>query len=343
MDKIAVVILNWNGCDMLRTFLPSVIHYSEGATIYVADNGSTDSSVEVIVKDFPSVCLIKLGKNYGFAEGYNQALQQIEAEYVVLLNSDVEVTEQWLNPLVSYMDGHSEVVACQPKLRSWGHKDRFEYAGAAGGFIDRYGYPYCRGRIMNTVEDDHGQYDLVIPIFWATGAALFIRLSDYIEVGGLDERFFAHMEEIDLCWRLRARGKQIVCIPESVVYHVGGATLKRENPRKTFLNFRNNLIMLYKNLPSAELNHVMRIRTVLDYIAALSFLFKFQLPNALAVWRARKEFYLLKQSYVSVREDNLRKTSTETIPERTKNSILAQYYLCGKKIFSQLEKRILFT
>lgn len=336
MDKIAVVILNWNGCDMLRTFLPSVIRFSEGATIYVADNGSTDTSVEVLTKEFPSVSIIELHHNYGFAEGYNQAFGQIQAEYAVLLNSDVEVTEGWLNPLMSYMDSHPEVAACQPKLHSWRSKGQFEYAGAAGGFIDRYGYPYCRGRIMNTVEEDRGQYDSVAPIFWATGAALFIRLADYMEAGGLDERFFAHMEEIDLCWRLRARGKQIVCIPESTVYHVGGATLKRENPRKTFLNFRNNLIMLYKNLPSDELNYVMGVRGVLDYVAALSFLLKFQFPNALAVWRARKEYHLLKQSYTPVREDNLKKTSGVTIPERTKNSILAQYYLCGKKYFSQL-------
>lgn len=336
MDKIAVVILNWNGCDMLRNFLPSVIRFSEGATIYVADNGSTDTSVEVLSTEFPSVSIIELHRNYGFAEGYNQAFRQIQAEYVVLLNSDVEVTERWLTPLVSYMDNHPEASACQPKLHSWRNKGQFEYAGAAGGFIDHYGYPYCRGRIMNTVENDRGQYDSAVPIFWATGAALFIRLADYVEVGGLDERFFAHMEEIDLCWRLRARGKQIVCIPESTVYHVGGATLKRENPRKTFLNFRNNLIMLYKNLPSDELNYVMRVRGVLDYVAALSFLLKLQFPNALAVWRARKEFHLLKQTYASVREENLRKTSAGTIPERTKNSILAQYYLCGKKYFSQL-------
>lgn len=336
MDKIAVVILNWNGCDMLRNFLPSVIRFSEGATIYVADNGSTDTSVEVLSTEFPSVSIIELHRNYGFAEGYNQAFRQIQAEYVVLLNSDVEVTERWLTPLVSYMDNHPEASACQPKLHSWRNKGQFEYAGAAGGFIDHYGYPYCRGRIMNTVENDRGQYDSAVPIFWATGAALFIRLADYVKVGGLDERFFAHMEEIDLCWRLRARGKQIVCIPESTVYHVGGATLKRENPRKTFLNFRNNLIMLYKNLPSDELNYVMRVRGVLDYVAALSFLLKLQFPNALAVWRARKEFHLLKQTYASVREENLRKTSAGTIPERTKNSILAQYYLCGKKYFSQL-------
>ena len=248
MDKIAVVILNWNGCEMLRSFLPSVVRYSktEGAKIYVADNGSTDASVDMLRQEFPDVHLIILKENLGFAEGYNLALQQVSAEYVMLLNSDVEVTEHWLVPLVSYMDAHPEVAACQPKIRSWRQKELFEYAGAAGGFIDRYGYPFCRGRIMSAVEKDNGQYDTVVPVFWATGAALFIRRKDYLDAGGLDGRFFAHMEEIDLCWRLRARGRMLVCVPQSTVYHVGGATLKKENPHKTFLNFRNNLVTLGK-------------------------------------------------------------------------------------------------
>lgn len=338
MDKIAVVILNWNGCEMLRSFLPSVVRCSEtdGAVVYVADNGSTDASVEMLRREFPTVHLIILEENQGFADGYNLALQQVSAEYVVLLNSDVEVTEHWLSPLVAYMDAHPEVAACQPKIRSWRQKELFEYAGAAGGFIDRYGYPFCRGRIMGEVEVDKGQYDTVIPVFWATGAALFIRLKDYRDAGGLDGRFFAHMEEIDLCWRLRARGRLLVCIPQSVVYHVGGATLKKENPRKTFLNFRNNLVMLYKNLPQAELASVMRVRAILDYVAVLSFLLKGQIPNALAVLRARRAYHSLRPSYAVAREENLEKTSLPVIPERTKNSILAQFYLHGKKFFSQL-------
>lgn len=240
MNKISVVILNWNGCEMLRSFLPSVLRYSEaeGVEVCVADNGSTDQSVEMLRREFPSVRRILLDGNHGFADGYNLALRQVEAEYVVLLNSDVEVTGQWLQPMAAYLDAHPEVAACQPKIRSWRQKEWFEYAGAAGGFIDRYGYPFCRGRVMGVVEADRGQYDTVLPIFWATGAAMFIRLADYREAGGLDGRFFAHMEEIDLCWRLRTRGRGIVCIPQSVVYHVGGATLKKENPHKTFLNFR---------------------------------------------------------------------------------------------------------
>ncbi len=338
MDKIAVVILNWNGCDMLRSFLPSVVSLSEadGAVVYVADNGSTDVSVEMLRREFPSVRLILLKENHGFADGYNLALQEVEAEYAVLLNSDVEVTGHWLRPLADYMDAHPEAAACQPKILSWRQKEMFEYAGAAGGFLDRYGYPFCRGRIMDVVEEDRGQYDSIVPVFWATGAALFIRLKDYREAGGLDGRFFAHMEEIDLCWRLRARGRQIVCVPQSVVYHVGGATLKKENPRKTFLNFRNNLVMLYKNLPSEDLVPVMRIRAFLDYVAAAVFLFKFQFSNAWAVLRARREYRSLRPSFAPAREENLRKVSQSAIPERTKSSILVQRYFHGKKYFSQL-------
>ena len=335
MDKVAVVILNWNGCEMLRSFLPSVVRCSD-TEIYVADNGSTDASVEMLRQEFPSVHLIILDKNRGFAEGYNLALQQVSAEYVVLLNSDVEVTGHWLAPLVDYMDAHPEVAACQPKIRSWRHKERFEYAGAAGGFIDRYGYPFCRGRIMGVVEEDNGQYDTVVPVFWATGAALFIRLKDYQDAGGLDGRFFAHMEEIDLCWRLRARGRMLVCVPQSTVYHVGGATLKKENPHKTFLNFRNNLVMLYKNLPEEELGYVMRVRAVLDCVAALSFLLKGQFANMWAVLRARRAFHSLRPLFAADREENLKKTSLPVIPERTKSSILVQFYLHGKKFFSRL-------
>ena len=226
MKKVSVVILNWNGLEMLQRFLPKVVEYSQGedVEVCVADNASTDASCAWVEKNYPDVRLVALDQNYGFAEGYNRALQQVEAEYVVLLNSDVEVTPHWLEPLLAYMDAHPEVAACQPKIRSERHKEYFEYAGAAGGFIDKYGYPFCRGRIFDVVERDESQYDTIQSIFWATGAALFIRLKDYQEAGGLDARFFAHMEEIDLCWRLRSRGRQLVCIPQSVVYHVGAAT-----------------------------------------------------------------------------------------------------------------------
>lgn len=335
---VAVVILNWNGCEMLRRFLPSVVRYSEedGAVVYVADNGSTDESVEMLCSEFPTVHLILLEENFGFAEGYNRALKEVHEEYVVLLNSDVEVTPHWLSPLSSYLDAHPEVAACQPKLRSQGQPERFEYAGAAGGYIDRYGYPFCRGRLMQSVEVDNGQYDTTVPVFWASGAALFIRWADYEAVGGLDGRFFAHMEEIDLCWRLRARGRGIVCVPQSVVFHVGGATLKRENPNKTFLNFRNNLLMLYKNVPARELGHVMRVRGLLDHVAALVFLLKGQWANAQAVWQARREFHKLKPTFTAARADNLRRTTQHDIPERTHFSLLLRYYLLFRHWYSKL-------
>lgn len=338
MKKISVVILNWNGCEMLRSFLPSVVRYSAGddVEVCVADNGSTDSSVSMLREEFPMVRLILLEQNNGFADGYNLALKEVEAEYVVLLNSDVEVTEHWLEPLADYMDAHPGVAACQPKILSWRDRTKFEYAGAAGGYMDYYGYPFCRGRVMGSVEEDRGQYDVIAPVFWATGAALFIRLADYIDAGGLDGRFFAHMEEIDLCWRLRSRGRGIVCIPQSTVYHVGAATLKKESPRKTFLNFRNNLVMLYKNLPDEEFTSVMRVRVFLDYLAAFQFLLKGQFGNAKAVVHARSEYKRIRTYFQKAREENLQKNRADVIPERIKSSILRQFYVKGQKRFSQL-------
>lgn len=338
MKKVSVVILNWNGVDMLREFLPSVVDCSQGEEIEicVADNASEDTSLAMLRAEFPMVRLIELDQNYGFAEGYNRALAQVDAEYVVLLNSDVEVTPHWLEPLLDYMDAHPETAACQPKLLSWHRKEYFEYAGASGGFIDRYGYPFCRGRILDVVEKDEGQYDTVMQVMWATGAAFLIRLSDYREAGGLDGRFFAHMEEIDLCWRLRSRGRRIVCIPQSVVYHVGGATLKKDNPRKTFLNFRNNLLMLYKNLPDEELNRVLCVRGVLDRVAALVFFLKGDRENARAVVQARREFEEMRCSFADARMENLTRATDKVIPERFSFSVLMKYYLCGKKYFSRL-------
>ena len=337
-NKVAVVILNWNGCQMLRQFLPSVVAHSEadGGVVYVADNGSTDDSVEMLCQEFPMVRQILMDENYGFAEGYNRAIAELNEPYVVLLNSDVEVTSHWLQPLIAYMDAHPEVAACQPKLLSYNEPDKFEYAGAAGGFIDCYGYPFCRGRLMQQVELDKGQYDEPAEIFWASGAALFIRRNDYEAVGGLDPRFFAHMEEIDLCWRLKARGRGIVCLPESVVFHVGGATLKRENPNKTYLNFRNNLIMLYKNLPERELGHVMRVRFLLDHVAAFTFLLKGQWQNALAVRHARKEYHRQRPYFRASRMDNQRKAKQPRPQGKVKFSLLIQYYLLFRKRYSQL-------
>lgn len=340
MDKVAVVILNWNGCELLKQFLPSVVSYTEqdGGVVYVADNGSEDSSLQLLRKMFTTVSIIALGKNYGFAEGYNKALEAVDAEYVVLLNSDVEVTPHWLRPLLDFMDSHPHVAACQPKLRSWHQKEAFEYAGASGGFIDRYGYPYCRGRIMSAVEKDNGQYDDIIPVAWATGAALFIRLADYKEAGGLDGRFFAHMEEVDLCWRLWSLGREVYCVPQSVVYHVGGGTLQKENPRKTFLNFRNNLLMLYKNLPDDRLKSVMAMRAVLDYVAALSFLLKGEWRSAWMVLKARHAYRGLRKDYTSFRSKmhNLRRVRLPFFQER--DCILWSYYLKGIRKYSDLDK-----
>lgn len=340
--KVAVVILNWNGEQMLRDFLPSVVAHSVlpeamgEAVVYVADNGSTDGSLALIAEEFPSVRTIVFDVNYGFADGYNKAFEQIDAEYAVLLNSDVEVTPGWLLSLTEYMEAHPEVAASQPKLMAYHRKEEFEYAGAMGGFLDCYGYPYCRGRIFDTVEKDLHQYDTDVSLLWATGACLMVRLPKYKEVGGLDGRFFAHMEEIDLCWRLRCRGYEVRSVAASVVYHVGGATLNAGNPRKTFLNFRNNLLMLYKNLPERDLCRVLFVRGLLDYVAAAMFVVKGEWGSAKAVVRARREFRKLKPEYKASREENLLKAVSMEVPERSCFSILWQYHARGRKTYDKL-------
>lgn len=340
MNKLAIVILNWNGSRLMEKFLPSVVAYSpaEIASVIVADNGSTDDSLAMLREKFPTVRLIELGCNYGFAEGYNQALKQVDADYVVLLNSDVEVTPGWLDAPLAALESDPAIVAAQPKIRARREPERFEYAGAAGGYMDRYGYPFCRGRLFNVVEIDRGQYDAPADVLWATGACLFIRTEVYKASGGLDAGFFAHQEEIDLCWRLRSRGYRLVCTPGSVVYHVGGATLSTESPRKTFLNFRNNLLMLYKNLPDKQLRPVMRVRFWLDYLAALKFLLSGHPSNAKAVYQARQEFFDLLPVYASKRRENLEKTTLEKIPEVLDRSLLMLFYLKGKKTFTALQK-----
>ena len=338
MDKLAIVILNWNGAAMLRQYLPGVLQYSrDEATVYVADNASTDDSLELLRAHFPEVRLILLEKNWGFAEGYNRALAQIDAEYYLLLNSDIEVTHHWLTPLLEFMDAHPDAAACQPKLLSIADRDMFEYAGASGGFLDRYGYPFCRGRIFDTVERDDGQYDYPAEILWATGAALLVRACIYNNVKGLDRRFFAHNEEIDLCWRLRLLGYKIYCLPESVVYHVGGGTLPKSNPMKTFLNFRNNLTMLYKCLPDNELRHVMRWRWWLDYLAAWQMLLlKRNLGDFLAVCRARRAFKRWRKDFEDDRRQIQQSRLLKEIPEQRPFSLLWQYYAKGRKRYSDL-------
>ena len=339
MYKLAIVILNWNGEKMLRQYLPSVIQYSrDEATVYVADNASTDNSLELLRTHFPEVKLVILEKNWGFAEGYNKALKQIDAEYYLLLNSDIEVTHHWLTPMIEFLDSHDDVAACQPKLLSIFDKDSFEYAGASGGYLDRFGYPFCRGRIFETVEKDNGQYDYATDILWATGAALMIRAKDYWEAGGLDGRFFAHNEEIDLCWRLRIMGRRIVCLPESYVYHVGGGTLPKGNPMKTFLNFRNNLTMLYKCLPDEELKYVMRWRWWLDYLAAWEMLIlKRNIGDFKAVYRARRAFKRWKKDFADDRKKIQQSRAAKQIPEQKGFSLLWQYYAKGRKTFSSLD------
>ena len=294
MDKkIAVVILNWNGAKLLEQFLPSVIAYSDEANIYVADNASTDNSIAVIKEQFPSVKIIQNEGNFGFAMGYNVALQTIVEPYYALVNSDIEVTENWLSPILSLFDNEPNIGIIQPKILDYKSKEYFEYAGAAGGYIDSYGYPYCRGRIFDTLEKDNHQYEDETEIFWASGACFFIRKEIYRKLNGFDSDFFAHQEEIDLCWRAFNLGYSAKYTSKSVVYHVGGATLNQGNPKKTFLNFRNSLLMLLKNLPSNQLVPILFMRLTLDGIAGIQFIFKGKFAHCFAVLKAHFYFYHL--------------------------------------------------
>ena len=283
---------------MLRTYLPSVLKANSRkpvADIIVADNGSTDDSLDVLRTEFPEVKTIILDRNYGFAEGYNRAIAQVNTDYTVLLNSDVETPEGWLAPLLDYMEAHPEVAAVQPKVRSWRQRELFEHAGAAGGYLSWLGYPYCRGRRFGRVEQDRGQYDSVATVDWTTGACMCVRTSVYKETGGLDAAFFAHMEEIDLCWRMRNAGWQLACVPESTVFHLGGGSLSYDNPRKTYLNFRNNLLMIYKNRTFPWI--VLTLRFFLDYAAALMFLCPGRAGSAKAVCTARGDYRSMRKNY----------------------------------------------
>lgn len=330
MNKVAVIILNWNGEKLLREYLPSVIETTDSsiADVFVADNGSTDSSVELLRKEFPQVKLLEFSENYGFAEGYNRAIKATNYPYTVLLNSDVATTEGWINVLYDYMEANPNVGACQPKIRAYTNKTHFEYAGAAGGFIDRNGYPYCRGRIFDTVEEDKGQYDEVMPIFWATGAALMVRSQLYIDAGGLDKDFFAHMEEIDLCWRILLTGSEIMAVPQSVVYHLGGGSLPTSNPRKTYLNFRNNLLMLHKNLPDETRGKTLFIRRLLDTVAWAKYMATFDFKNANAILKAHNDFKKMRKAYTTHPTIDLLRTRTDC-----RRNILLDYYLRGRKKF----------
>ena len=333
---IAVVILNWNGLHFLEQFLPEVIMHSKPFRVVLADNASTDDSVSWTKEHFPELEIVVNSSNGGFAKGYNDALKQIQADYYVLLNSDVEVSENWLSPLVETMK-NQEVAGCQPKVHSFKLRDTFEHAGASGGFLDKYHYPFCRGRIMVHVEKDEGQYDYPSKIFWATGACLMIRSNIYWEAGGLDERFFAHMEEIDLCWRIQRMGLHFEVNPQSVVYHVGGGTLNYMNPKKTFLNFRNSLLMIHKNQRTA-LTYVLFRRFCFDGLAALIFLLKGQFPHFSAVFKAHMSFYNLLPSSVKERR-KWKKLDKKTPVSFYRGSILWALYIQKVTKFKDLNQR----
>ena len=327
MKKIAVVILNWNGVQLLEQFLPSVVQFSPEAVIYVADNASTDDSVAFVKANFPTVRIIQNSTNFGFAQGYNEALQHIDADIYALVNSDIEVTANWLQPILNTFEKDRDTAIIQPKLLDFKNKDYFEYAGAAGGFIDKYGYPYCRGRVFDTVEKDLGQYDNNCEISWASGACFFIRSSVYKELGGFDEIFFAHQEEIDLCWRATNKGYKIKYQHDSTVYHVGGATLKQGNPKKTYLNFRNSLLMLSKNLPKNKLFPILFTRMILDGLAGIQFILQGKAAHFTAILKAHYSFYTLLSVTYKKRSNFQSETYYST------KSIVYQYYVNSGKIF----------
>ncbi len=334
MSRTAVVILNFNGEKLLPQFLPSVVERSGSAQVIVADNGSTDQSLKLLDEQFPSVTVIRLDKNYGFCGGYNRALNQVKSDYVVLLNSDVEVTPGWLKPMTDLLDSNPSIGALQPKILSYRERHLFEYAGAAGGFIDSLGYPFCRGRIFDTVETDRGQYDDSREIFWATGACLMIRLDLYHQLGGLDEDFFAHMEEIDLCWKIQRRGMKVFSCGKSSVYHLGAGTLGYGSPGKVFLNFRNGLNLIFKHLDTREMIYKLPVRMLLDWVAALKFVVSGEFNQALAVLRAH--FHFLKGLPRTMQKRQLIRAANPEYPRTAVygGSVLFGYFLKGWKTFS---------
>lgn len=341
--KVAVVILNFNGKSFLEKFLPEIITHSLPHSIIVADNGSTDNSVSFVKEFFPQVSLLENGGNYGYAKGYNLALKKVEAEYYILLNSDVEVSTNWIQPIISLMDGDKKIAACQPKLLDFNQRDTFEYAGASGGFIDKYGYPFCRGRVFNSLEKDKGQHNLSREVFWASGACLFVRSDAFWKVGGFDDDYFAHMEEIDLCWRLKNVGYKIYVEPASVIYHIGGGTLNKLSKRKTFLNFRNNLITYTKNSASGFLFWRIVTRLILDGVAAFKFLFDGQPKHFFAVLRAHYYYYswlgkTLKKRKAMKEMEGFKFTSSQLY----KANIVSAYFLKHKKSFDDLNQELFY-
>lgn len=340
MSQTAIVILNYNGEKLLRQFLPSVIQHSGNAEIIVADNNSSDQSVAFLQQSFPLIRIISLDKNYGFCGGYNRALKQVAADYYVLLNSDIEVTANWLTPMVTLLNNNPHVAAVQPKVLSYHHKNKFEHAGAGGGFIDSLGYPFCRGRILNSVEEDAGQYNDEVEVFWASGACLMIRSELYHKFKGFDEDFFAHMEEIDLCWKLHRAGKKIYYCGNSTVYHLGAGTLGYQQPGKTYLNFKNGLSLIFKHLLPSELIYKLPLRILLDWIAAFHFLLKGEPKNFGAVLRAHYRFLTELNQNIPKRKEL--QQSYPTYPNTLIYSglIVVDYYLKGKKKVSGLRFRV---
>ena len=335
MPKVAVVILNYNGKRFLEQFLPNVLENTnrELAEIIVADNASTDDSVAFMQSHYPDIRLIENESNGGFATGYNLALRQIEAKYFVLLNSDIEVAPHWIEPIVEMMDADESIAACQPKILSYHDKTKFEYAGSCGGFIDKYGYPFCRGRIFQNLETDECQYDTPMEVFWATGACMFVRAELFLKHGGLDDSFFAHMEEIDFCWRMKNLGFSVFCCPQSKVYHIGGGTLPKNSPHKTYLNFRNNLSLLVKNLPDNKMHRVIIYRIFLDWIAAFKFLFEGCVGDFKAVFQAHIDFYR-RLGALREKRSQLQHHQVSCIYQR---NIVVDGMLFGKRKFSDLK------
>lgn len=334
MSLLSIVILNYNGAKYLEEFLPGVIRHSGDFEIVVADNASSDRSLSMIREKFPAVRIIRLGGNFGFCGGYNRALKDVQSEYYLLLNSDIEVTANWITPLLKMMEQNPEVAAVQPKIRSFHNKELFEYAGAAGGFIDKYGYPFCRGRIFDVLEKDAGQYDEPVEVFWATGACFLVRAHLFDQFGGFDEHFFAHMEEIDLCWRFKNAGYKVMCQPESTVFHVGGGTLPKDNPRKVYFNFRNSLFVLAKNLPKSQLLPKIFMRLVFDFPAALKYLLVGSAACFWSVFRAHISFYQQLPRYLKERKEH--RISPEKMKGYYGKSLLIKHYFTGVRKFSNL-------
>jgi len=341
MTSVAIVILNWNGKPFLEKFLPLLVKHTArpGVEIIVADNASSDDSVSWLEEHHANdTRLIKLDRNHGFAGGYNRALEQVEAEYYLLLNSDIEVTENWLDPLVECLDFYPEVAACSPVLADFNARDRYEYAGAAGGYIDRYGYTFCRGRIFDTLEEIDPSFTQTTEVFWTTGACMLVRSAAYRDAGGLDDHFFAHMEEVDLCWRMKNMGHKLAVVPASKVYHVGGGTLPKSNPFKTYLNYRNNLFLLYKNLPEEQVTQTIRTRMWLDLLSAIRFMTAFKLKDIAAIWRAHRDFRKKRADYSDARAQMAPRIKTVAHPEIYPGAIVPDYFLRGRKRFGDLAK-----